>query len=150
LVEPEESDMMRGAGTILLVEDNEDDAFFFERELKIAGIYNQVLRVEDGQKAIEYLSGKSEFADRSKFPVPGLIFLDLKLPLVSGLEVLEWIRSTPEYQRAVVVVLTSSNEPKDFNEAQRLGADSYKVKPLSGSQFLELVRVLKLDSPEMR
>jgi CheY-like chemotaxis protein len=136
--------MSCGTGAILLVEDNEDDAFFFERALKASGIGSKVFRAEDGQQAINYLSGSGEFAERSKYPRPKLIFLDLKLPIVSGLEVLAWIRAHSEYRDTNVVVLTSSNEPDDFNEAQRLGANRYKVKPLDGSEMLELLKVLKL------
>jgi len=130
--------MTLGAETILLVEDNDDDAFFFRRAAKAAGVGNHVFHVEDGGEAVAYLSGKGEFADRSRYPLPGVIFLDLKLPIMSGLEVLAWIRSKPEYKDTIVVVLTSSNEPTDFTEAQRLGANSYKVKPLSATALAAL------------
>jgi CheY-like chemotaxis protein len=136
--------MSCGAGAILLVEDNEDDAFFFERALKASGISHKVFRAEDGQQAINYLSGSGEFRERSKYPAPKLIFLDLKLPIVSGLEVLAWIRAQSEYRDTSVVVLTSSNEPDDFTEAHRLGANCYKVKPLAGSELLELAKAVKL------
>jgi CheY-like chemotaxis protein len=83
--------------TILLVEDNEDDAFFMKRALHDAGIRNRVIHVEDGRQAIDYLSGTGEFADRERAPIPMIVFLDLKLPFKSGHEVLEWIRQQPQF-----------------------------------------------------
>src|SRR4051812_28005161 len=102
---------MTTSGTILLVEDNEDDVFLMTRALKAAGIANPLQIVEDGQQAIDYLKGAGRFADRNTYPMPAIVFLDLKLPIMMGLEVLEWIRGEPGLSDIVVVVLTSSNEP---------------------------------------
>ena len=82
---------------ILLVEDNEDDVFLMERALEGARIVNRLLIVEDGQEAIDYLSGEGKFANREEYPIPALVFLDLKLPVKKGLEVLAWIRGRPEF-----------------------------------------------------
>lgn len=130
-------------GSILLVEDNEDDIFLMKRALKIAGISNRLCLAEDGQAAIDYLSGVGDYADRQTHPIPALIFLDLKLPLKRGLDVLAWIRGQRHLENLVVVVLTSSSEPTDLKEAYRLGANSYVVKPPTAEQLLDLAKAFK-------
>ena len=130
--------------TILVVEDNEDDAFFMRRALRDAGIANPVRIVEDGQQAIDYLAGKGEFADRAENPLPMVVFLDLKLPFKSGHEVLEWIRAQPQFAKLIVIVLTSSNEPLDLNRAYKNGANSYVVKPPTPEQLAELAKSFEL------
>jgi len=128
---------------ILLVEDNDDDVFLMKRALKSAHIANPMQVVEDGQQAIDYLSGIGKFADRSLYPMPALVFLDLKLPLKSGLEVLKWIREQSELENIVVLVLTSSREPSDLKRAYSLGANSYLVKPPTADQLLDLAKAFK-------
>jgi CheY-like chemotaxis protein len=128
---------------ILLVEDNEDDAFLMQRALKAAGIANPLFIVEDGQQAIDYLSGTGAFAERSKHPLPAIVLLDLKLPMKGGLEVLEWIRKQPELENVVVVVLTSSSEPSDLKRAYHLGANSYVTKPPTSGQLTDLAKAFK-------
>src|SRR5690606_18210843 len=98
-------------GAILLVEDNDDDVFLMKHALTSAGYANPVHVVESGQEAIAYLSGSGEFQDRVRYPMPVIVFLDLKLPLMSGHEVLAWIRGQRQLESLLVVVLTSSNEP---------------------------------------
>ena|SRR5687767_6891887 len=134
---------MTTARSILLVEDNEDDVFLMKRALKGANISNPLCNVEDGQQAIDYLSGNGQFADREEYPIPAIVFLDLKLPLRSGLEVLEWIRGQSGFENLVVLVLTSSNEPSDLKRAYGLGANSYLVKPPTAAQLLELAKAFK-------
>ena len=130
--------------TILLVEDNEDDAFFMSQALKDAGITNPLKHVEDGQAAIDYLSGTGKFSDREKNPLPMVVFLDLKMPMKSGHDVLAWIRAQPQFEKLVVIVLTSSNEERDLKRAYELGANSYVVKPPTAKQLLELAEAFKL------
>jgi CheY-like chemotaxis protein len=134
---------MTTSGAILLVEDNEDDVFLMKRALKAAGIINPLHIVEDGQQAIDYLSGTGAYSDRQVHPLPVVVFLDLKLPMKRGLDVLSWIREQTELQNLVVVVLTSSNEPSDLKEAYRLGANSYVVKPPTATQLVELAKAFK-------
>lgn len=130
--------------TILLVEDNEDDAFFMKRALRDAGIDNPVRLVEDGQQAIDYLSGTGAFANREENPLPMIVFLDLNLPYKTGHEVLEWIRRQPQFTKLVVIVLTSSNEPVDLNRAYKNGANSYVVKPPTPEQLTDLAKSFEL------
>ncbi|MCI0540497.1 MAG: response regulator [Verrucomicrobiales bacterium] len=130
-------------GAILLVEDNEDDILLMKRAVKAAGIQNALFVVEDGQEAMDYLAGTGKFTDRSACPLPAIVFLDLKLPLRSGMEVLAWVRKQKEFEGLIVVVLTSSNEPRDLREAYRLGANSYVVKPPTAQQLTDLAKAFK-------
>ena len=136
-------DEMTTSSAILLVEDNDDDVFLMKRALKNAGITNQLYVVEDGQQAIDYLSGTGIYADREQHPLPALVFLDLKLPFKNGLDVLAWIRKQPHLEGLVVVVLTSSNEPMDLKQSYKLGANSYVVKPPTAAQLLDLAKAFK-------
>jgi len=103
--------------TILLVEDEATDAFFFERAMKKAGVVNPLRVVTDGQQALDYLEGRGKFADRDTYPLPCLIVLDLKMPGTTGFEVLERIRGQPDLRKLVVVVLTSSVSDDDIAKA---------------------------------
>lgn len=115
--------------TILLVEDDRDDIFIFQRALKAARIINPVTIVKNGQEAIDYLSHGGRYTDQAEYPLPFVIFLDLKLPYLDGFEVLSWIRKQPALEPIVVVVLTGSDETRDHQRAYALGARSYLVKP---------------------
>jgi CheY-like chemotaxis protein len=129
---------MTPAGAILLVEDNDDDVFLMKHALTSAGISNPIFVVETGQLAVDYLSGTGEYQERSRFPMPVIVFLDLKLPLMSGHEVLAWIRGQRQLETLLVVVLTSSDEPSDVRRSYSLGANSYLMKPLTARQLVDL------------
>ena len=128
---------------ILLVEDNEDDVFLMKRALKDARVVNPLQVVEDGQAALDYLAGNGEYADREAYPVPAIVFLDLKLPFISGHDVLAWIRQQKEFESLVVIVLTSSNEASDLSRCYALGANSYLVKPPTPEQLEDLAKAFK-------
>jgi CheY-like chemotaxis protein len=130
--------------TILLVEDNATDALMVQRAFKKAHLLNPVQVVDDGDKAVAYLSGQGVYADREQYPLPVLLLLDLKLPRRSGLEVLEWLRQEEGLKRLPVVVLTSSDDKSDVNRAYDLGANSYLVKPVDFDPLLEMVKTLGL------
>ena len=117
---------------ILLVEDNGDDIFLMERALKKSGVLWKLQVVTDGQKACDYIFGAGQFANRNEFPIPSLIFLDLKLPYMTGFEVLAKIRSDQTLRGIRVIILTSSPEERDQQKAVELGADAYLVKPPTG------------------
>jgi CheY-like chemotaxis protein len=125
---------------VLLVEDDPDDVFFLQRAFDKAGRGADLRVVRDGDEALAYLSGTGAFADRSLFPLPSLILLDLKLPRKSGFEVLEWCRRKSGLSRIPVVVLTSSQSQADVARAYDLGANSYLVKPLDTAAQAEMVR----------
>jgi CheY-like chemotaxis protein len=128
---------------ILHVEDDEPYVFLLQLTFERAGITNPVHAVSDGQMAIDYLAGAGVFADREKHPLPCLVLLDLKLPKVSGLEVLEWIRRQPGLKRLVVVMLSSSAQPDDVERAYELGANSYIEKPCELGRTQEIAQLLK-------
>lgn len=125
--------------TVLNVEDDSNDAFFFQRAMKKAGAGHPIQVARDGREAIAYLKGAGKFADRQLFPLPGLVLLDMKLPYVMGLEVLKWIRQDSGLQ-LVVVVLTASPAEADIAAAYRLGANGFLVKPSDSDQFEDMVR----------
>ncbi len=131
--------------TVLLIEDDPDDAFFVQRAFRNAHLMNPLQTVTDGDQAVAYLSGEGEYADRDRFPLPILMLLDLKIPRRSGFEVLEWLRAqTNGLKRLRTVVLTSSNETIDIDRAHELGANSYLVKPVEIESLVEIVRTLDL------
>lgn len=121
--------MSQSAPVILLIEDSEDDAFFMRYALQKAGVNHDLRVVTDGQQAVDYLSGLGQFADRNAHPLPAFVFLDLKLPLLNGFEVLAWMQNQPTLQHLPVVVLTGSSEDHDKRRAMELGARSYCMKP---------------------
>lgn len=133
---------MSGSGTaILLVEDDDNDVLLIRRAFTQAGLHHPIQVVRDGDAAVAYLSGDGRYADRSAYPMPGLMLLDLKLPRRTGLEVLAWARREDALRRLPIVVLTSSRELADVNRAYELGANSYLVKPVEFAQLLDMVRV---------
>jgi CheY-like chemotaxis protein len=127
---------------ILHVEDEENDVLLFEHALSQAGVDNPVHVAGNGRAAIEYLKGEGKFSNRDEFPLPHLVLLDLKLPLVPGLEVLKWIRE--EGPRMVpVVILTSSENEADIEAAYRLSANGYVVKPNEVGRLVEVAQAIK-------
>jgi CheY-like chemotaxis protein len=130
-------------GAILLIEDNEDDVFLMKRALQGAHVVNPLYVVEDGQEAVNFLGGAGKFADRDSYPLPAVVFLDLKLPYLSGHDVLAWIRQQKELESLVVIVLTSSNEASDLSRCYALGANSYLVKPPTPEQLEDLAKAFK-------
>jgi CheY-like chemotaxis protein len=127
---------------ILLVEDEPNDAFFFEHCARKVGVSNPVLIVRDGREALDYLEGAHQFADREKYPLPWLVVLDLKLPRATGFEVLEQIRGQPGTRKLIVLVLTSSSSDADIQRAYDLGANAYLVKPSDPRQLANLVQAI--------
>lgn len=129
---------------ILLVEDNPNDAELALRALKKNKLTNKIVVVKDGEEALDFIFATGKFSSRIDEKEPRLILLDLKLPKVSGLEVLEKIKSDPVKRLIPVVVLTSSKEEKDIVESYRLGVNSYIVKPVDFEKFVEAVNDLGL------
>ncbi|PWU17323.1 MAG: two-component system response regulator [Verrucomicrobia bacterium] len=127
---------------ILLVEDNQDDVSFILRAFKRAEISNPIYAVADGEEAMAYLSGEGDYSNRTDYPLPELILLDLNLPGTDGFQVLRWLRQQPGFASIRVLVLTSSNEVYSVNRAYKLGANSFLVKPSDFENFVELGRII--------
>jgi CheY-like chemotaxis protein len=132
-------DTMLNDAAILVAEDDENDIFLMGRAFTRAGIPNPLFVVHNGQEAVDYLSGKGDFAQRDKYPLPALMLLDLKMPWMDGFDVLKWLRSHTQFDTLPVVVLTSSKLQSDVDQSRQLGVYDYRVKPHS---FDDLVRLL--------
>ncbi len=130
--------------SILLVEDNPDDEELALRALRKRNIGNPIVVCRDGAEALEYVFGTGKYAGRNVADSPAVTLLDLKLPKVDGLTVLERIRADERTRHIPVVVLTSSNQEMDIVRSYRLGANSFVRKPVEFEQFMEAVQQLGL------
>jgi CheY-like chemotaxis protein len=124
---------------VLLVEDNPNDQELTLRALKKKNISNRIHVVSDGAEALEFLFGTGAYSGRSRRDAPRVVLLDIKLPKVSGIEVLRKIKAEPDLRLIPVVMLTSSKEEPDVQECYRLGANSYIVKPVDFDKFTDAV-----------
>jgi len=125
---------------ILLVEDSADDAILTIRALKKGGLSNKIHHVKDGAEAIDFLYCTGTFALRNSKEMPRLILLDLKMPKVSGIQVLEKIKADQVFMNIPVVILTSSKEDPDIKKCYALGANSYIVKPVESDNFFKALK----------
>jgi CheY-like chemotaxis protein len=131
-----------GSVDILMVEDNPNDEELTLHELRRYHLANAIQVVRDGQEALEYIFCTDRYATRHIEDRPSVILLDIKLPLIDGLEVLRRIKQDPRTRTIPVVMLTSSREERDMIESYRLGVNSYIVKPVDFDQFKESARSL--------
>jgi CheY-like chemotaxis protein len=129
---------------ILLVEDNPADEKLTLRAFKHSGVANEVTVVRDGAEALDYLLGTGPHAGRDITELPTVMLLDLKLPRISGLEVLRRVRATESIKLLPVVILTSSKEDEDVAKSYELGANAYVRKPVELAEFVEATRTLGL------
>jgi len=128
---------------ILLVENDDDDAFLIKRAFERASVGNPLRRLKNGGEAIAYLKSDPPYWNRAEHPLPVLVLLDIRMPMMDGFEVLRWIRRQPEFARLCVVMLTASDEIRDVNQAYQLGANSFLVKPLDFWNADELSRAIE-------
>jgi len=115
--------------TVLIAEDNENDALLLQRAFRNIGLQNPLQIVPDGEQAIRYLQAEGKFADRQQFPFPTVLFLDIKMPRMSGFDVLEWVRGHPDWRIIPTMIFSSSSHPGDVARAYQSGANAYLVKP---------------------
>lgn len=128
------------APELLLVEDFEEDAILTMRALKKYNLANEIKWVADGEEAIDFLFAKGKYENRQKENTPTIILLDLKLPKIHGLDVLEAIKKDSVLSHIPIIIMTSSKENEDIEKAYALGANSYVVKPVDFQQFAEAVK----------
>lgn len=129
---------------IVIVEDNPNDAELMVHSLKKNHLANKLIVLEDGEQALDYIFCRGQYAKRDSDELPKVIFLDLKLPKVNGLEVLEQVKSNDKTKKIPIVIVTSSKEDPDIDAAYNLGANSYVVKPVGFDQFKETINQLGL------
>lgn len=129
---------------ILLVEDNLSDAELTIRALKKKNLANRLIHLTNGAEALDFLFGKGKYSDRNVSNLPKVVLLDLKMPKIDGLEVLEKIRADQRTKTIPVVILTSSKEDPDIEASYALGANSYIVKPVEFDNFVKAVSDLGL------
>jgi CheY-like chemotaxis protein len=131
-----------GGFIILVAQDDTNQVHSLQRAFSKVGSPKlaDLKGCKDGEEAIAYLAGDGEYGDRSMYPLPSLVLLDLKLPGKSGMDVLAWIRRDPHVRSTPVIILSSSEEPADLERAYALGVNGYLVKPLEFDGLLEMAR----------
>src|ERR1041384_7585578 len=129
--------------TILCVDDSSDDTLLLRRACRRAGVKFVLQSVDDGDKAIAYFSGTDNYSDRTTYPVPTMLLLDLKMPTKSGFEVLDWLRNHPEYKSLPVAILTSSQHDWDVRQAYLKGANCFLTKPVEYEALIQLAKALE-------
>ena len=124
---------------ILLVEDSHFDVELLRHAFRKAGLSRPLQVVRDGVDAMSYLLGVGDYADRDQYPAPSILIIDLNMPRFNGLELLTWLRTQPDLQHLLVVVLTGTNRQQDIDIAYRMGAKSYLVKPTQADELQALI-----------
>jgi len=127
---------------ILLCEDNREDAFLLRHAFAKAGLSHVIVDVRNGQQAINYLNGTGLYTDRQQHPLPNLVLLDLKMPLMDGFEVLAWTQTRAGLKTLPIIVLSGSSDATDIEAARKLGAHDYLIKPKDWDELIKFARLL--------
>jgi CheY-like chemotaxis protein len=127
---------------VLMVDDSADDCLLLKMAISKTDRLRFIGSVSDGEELVSYMTGKNQYADRQRYPLPDMLLLDLKMPRKNGFEVLEWLQSQP-FDNMVVVVLSGSSEEADKQKAMDLGADHYQIKTAHAQKRSDLVRLLE-------
>ncbi len=128
---------------ILLLEDNDDDAFFFQRVVDKVGLDLQTHRAHNGQEGIDYLLGAGSFSDRARFPLPTIVLVDLKMPVCDGYDFLAWKAGQDNFACLPAIVMTSSRQESDIRRCYQLGAHSFTAKVSTMELLRERIAVLR-------
>ncbi len=135
--------MTTTSGPVLIAEDEESDALILKLALAKAGLPNPVVIVQDGQEAVDYLAGNAPYENRAAHPLPALLVLDLKMPRMSGFDVLKWLGEQASQRKVPAVVLSASPDESDIQKARQLGARDYFVKPFDMSELVDIVHTVR-------
>lgn len=127
---------------VLVAEDEPTDALILRVAFEQAGIPRSLVVVRDGEEAVNYLCGNPPYTDRSVHPLPALILLDLKMPRMTGFDVLAWLASRPDFKHLPAIVFSSSSEEQDVSRARQMGARDYFIKPHSISDYVKIVHTI--------
>lgn len=127
---------------VLVAEDEPTDALILRIAFEQAGIPRSLVVVRDGEEAVNYLCGNPPYADRSVHPLPALILLDLKMPRMTGFDVLAWLASRPDFKHLPAIVFSSSSEEQDVSRARQMGACDYFIKPHSIADYVKIVQTI--------
>ena len=128
--------------TILIVDDDENDIFFVQRAFTEINVHCVFQILKNGQEVVDYLSGIGEYADREKYPLPMMILMDLKMPIMDGFQVLAWLRNRPGLKVIPAIVFSSSDIPADITRAYELGANSFMTKSVTYDGLLLKLQTL--------
>lgn len=134
--------MKQGHLSILLVEDDDNDIFLVRKATQAGGEGHELHAVHDGLEAIDYLKGAGAFSDRHRFPLPDIVLTDLKMPRMTGLELLQWLRGNTPYSVIPTIIYSSSHLENDIRRAYQLGANSYIAKPSSMTAMIDVLRMI--------
>ena len=129
---------------IMLVEDDEGHLLLIRENLRSAGVINDIIEMHNGQEALDYLSHRGAYREAAHDPLPGLILLDIKMPIVDGFAFLEQVKADPRLRGIPVLMMTSTDDPREINRSYRLGASGYIVKPVRYEEFQQRVQALGL------
>jgi len=140
----EKETKVQAAGSVLIVDDNPDDANLLQRELMLAGVRHPIPCVRCGEQLFCYLKGEGQYQDREKFPYPDLVMLDLMMSPRDGYDVLRWLKANPKYSTFPVLVVSVVDEPDKIFEAYRLGAKTFLRKPISRAALQEALEGLNV------
>lgn len=134
---------LANAVSILIADDDTQDTLLVRMAAQRASLCFRLASVTDGEEAIDYLMGRSRYADRQAHPFPSMMLLDLKMPRLSGFDVLDYVRRQPGLRQLPIVIFSSSDDPKDIQRAYEAGANSYLCKPHSSEDLLALLKALE-------
>jgi CheY-like chemotaxis protein len=134
---------MKGTIRVLIADDLETERQLLAVALQRLGGFELVGMIENGKEVLGYLWGEGRFADRVRYPIPEILFLDLKMPLLDGFEVLQALRSNPAREQPLMLVFTASDDPRDRERALKLGADGFYTKPSDMDDTVGLLKALQ-------
>jgi CheY-like chemotaxis protein len=126
--------------TVVIAEDDEDDIMLLENALQAIACEHTIRIVRDGRELLDYLKGEGKYEDRKRYPFPNVLILDIKMPRLSGLDVLRWLSRHPECSVMPTIVFSASDMEQDIRQAYQLGASAYFVKPMAFQNLKEVLR----------